>query len=105
MRMFKLNLSLILILVVCALGVVSVQHEARKLKMALENEKKITRNLEVEWGRLQLEQSTLIARRHIENAAIEQLNMEVPSANHVQIISAGKLNDSQWAELEHAEKF
>lgn len=103
--MFKLNLFLIVMLVVCALGVVTAQHETRKLNMALENEKKTTRKLQVEWGKLQLEQSTLVARRQIENSARELLNMEVPSADHVQIISAKKVDESRWAVLDHVEKF
>ncbi len=103
--MFKLNLLLLLILVICALGVVTAQHEARKLNMALENERKMTRQLEVDWGRLQLEQSTLVARRQIENAARAQLNMEVPTASHVQIISAKNVEDSRLAELNYVEKY
>lgn len=94
-----------LMFVACALGVVTAQHETRKLNMALENEMEITRKLEVEWGKLQLEQSTLIARRQIENSAREQLNMEVPSADHIQIISARKMDEAQWAVLDHVEKF
>lgn len=103
--MFKLNLFLILMFVLCALGVVTAQHETRKLNMALENEKKIARKLQVEWGKLQLEQSTLISRRQIENAAREQLDMEVPSADYIQIISAKKVDESRWAVLDHVEKF
>ena len=103
--MFKLNLILIAIFVICALGLVTAQHETRKLNMALENENKITRKLDVEWGKLQLEQSTLIARRQIENSARKQLNMEVPSADHVQIVSAKKVDESRWAVLDHVEKF
>lgn len=92
-------------LVVCALGVVTAQHETRKLNMALENEKKVARKLEVEWKKLQLEQSTLIARRQIENSARKQLNMELPSADHIQIISASRVDESRWAVLDHVEKF
>ncbi|MDR4516412.1 MAG: cell division protein FtsL [Nitrosomonas sp.] len=103
--MFKLNLILIVMFVICALALVTAQHETRKLNMALENENKITRKLEVEWGKLQLEQSTLIARQLIENSARKQLNMEVPSADHVQIISAKKVDESRWAVLDHVEKF
>jgi len=35
--MFKLNILLVLILIACALGIVTSQHTARKLFMALEN--------------------------------------------------------------------
>lgn len=79
-----------MIFVVCALGIVSAQHEVRKLKMALENERQVARELDIEWGRLQLEQSTLVARRHIEESARKQLSMELPSEQHVQILSTSQ---------------
>lgn len=57
--------------------------------MALENEKETERRLDVEWGRLQLEQSTLIMHGRIERIAKEHLKMVVPAANEIQIISVG----------------
>lgn len=87
--MFKLNIFLVLVLVACALGIVTSQHTARKLFMALENEKEIERKLDVEWGRLQLEQSTLIMHGRIEHIAREHLNMMVPAASSIQIVSIG----------------
>ena len=87
--MFKLNIFLVLVLIACALGIVTSQHTARKLFMALENEKEIERNLDVEWGRLQLEQSTLIMHGRIEHIAREHLNMMVPAASSIQIVSIG----------------
>jgi len=93
--MFKLNIFLTFVLVVCALGVVTSQHKARKLFMMLENEKEIAQQVEVEWGRLQLEQSTLVMHGRIEKIAREQLNMKVPIATQVQIISTGKAADLQ----------
>ena len=91
--MFKLNIFLVLVLIACALGVVTSQHTARKLFMALENEKKIERKLDVEWGRLQLEQSTLIMHGRIERIASEHLNMMVPAASSIQIVSIGTAED------------
>ena len=91
--MFKLNIFLVLVLIACALGVVTSQHTARKLFMTLENEKEIERKLDVEWGRLQLEQSTLIMHGRIERVAKEHLNMMVPSAASVQIVSIGVAED------------
>ncbi|TXI18975.1 MAG: cell division protein FtsL [Nitrosomonas sp.] len=85
--MFKLNIFLMLVLIICALGVVTSQHTARKLFMALENEKEIERKFDVEWGRLQLEQSTLIMHGRIERIAREHLNMLVPAAADIQIVS------------------
>lgn len=85
--MFKLNIFLILVLIACALGVVTAQHSVRNLFMTLEKEKEIEQKLEVEWGRLQLEQSTLIMHGRIEQIAIEHLNMMVPAASSIQIVS------------------
>lgn len=76
--MIKFNVCLALILVFCALGVVMSQHKARKLITALESERVMTYQLEVERGKLQLEQSTLAAHSHIEGIARKGLNMEKP---------------------------
>lgn len=91
--MFKLNIFFVLVLTACALGVVTSQHTARKLFMTLEKEKEIERTLDVEWGRLQLEQSTLIMHGRIERIATEQLNMMVPPASSIQIVSIDKAED------------
>lgn len=91
--MFKLNIFFVLVLIACALGVVTSQHTARKLFMTLEKEKEIERKLDVEWGRLQLEQSTLIMHGRIERIAREQLNMMVPPASSIQIVSIDKAED------------
>lgn len=74
-------------LMACALGVVTSQHMVRKLFMALEKEKVIEQKLDIEWGRLQLEQSTLIMHGRIEQIAKDRLNMIVPPATSVQILS------------------
>ena len=57
--MVKLNLLLVLVLVACALSVVSARHQARKLFVALQSEQARGRDLDVEWGQLQLEIPTL----------------------------------------------
>ena len=41
----------------------------------------------MEWGRLQLEQSTLIMHGRIEHIAREHLKMTVPAAASIQIVS------------------
>ena len=92
--MTKLNIFLALILIVCALGVVTAQHEARKLFGVLEKEREMTDQLEVEWGKLQLEQSTLAMHGRIESIASGQLNMEVPAVSRVRVIMPSRLLDS-----------
>ena len=76
--MTKLKGGLALILVSCALSVVLSQHETRKLITALESERVMAHQLEVEWGKLQLEQSTLATHRHIQGIAKEDLHMTMP---------------------------
>lgn len=96
--MFKLNIFLILVLIACALGVVTAQHTVRNLFMTLEKEKEIEQKLEVEWGRLQLEQSTLIMHGRIERIATEHLNMKVPTASSIQIVSINTAENEMNAE-------
>ena len=50
--MARLNLVLLLIAIGCALGVVTAQHHARKLFVALEKEHERTKQLEIEYGQL-----------------------------------------------------
>jgi cell division protein FtsL len=47
----------------------------------------------VEWGRLQLEQSTLIMHGRIEHIAKEYLKMTVPAAASIQIVSINEADN------------
>ncbi len=81
--MLRLNITLILILLACALSTVSANHRARKLFTELEAAQKSMRDLDVEWGQLQLEQSTLAAHVRIEKAAREKLGMKPPTPGQI----------------------
>ncbi len=84
--MTRLNLLLTLILVVCALSVVTSQHNARKLFVELETEQKLARQLAVEWGQLQLELSTWAMHARVEKIASGILRMRVPDASRIRIV-------------------
>ena len=84
--MIRVNTFLILILVACALSVVTSQHKARKLFVELEKEQELARQLAVEWGQLQLEQSTWAMHTRIEKIATGQLHMQVPDASRVPVV-------------------
>ncbi len=74
----KKPLLLVLLLglvVASALGVVYSKHQSRKLFVELNGLQKTRDALEVEWGQLQLEQSTWAASGRIEELARERLNM------------------------------
>jgi cell division protein FtsL len=82
----RINILLTLILVACALGVVTSQHKARKLFVELEKEQQLARQLAEEWGQLQLEQSTWATHARIEKIATEQLQMRLPDPKLIQAI-------------------
>ena len=84
--MARLNLALLGILVICALLVVTSQHKARKLYVALQKQQELARQIEVEWGQLQLEQSTWAMHARIEKIASGQLMMHVPPPSRVQVV-------------------
>jgi cell division protein FtsL len=85
--MTRLNLVLLVILIACALGLVSAQHKARKLFSELARAQSIEKQLEVEWGQLQLEQSTWATHARIEKLATQALGMRVPEAAKVRTVN------------------
>ncbi|HYO28224.1 MAG TPA: cell division protein FtsL [Azonexus sp.] len=78
--MVRFNMLLLLIVVVCALGAVTSQHRARKLFQALEGEQERVRQLDIEYGQLQLELSTWATHPRIEKIARDRLHMVTPDA-------------------------
>jgi cell division protein FtsL len=78
--MLRLNMILLMAAVICALGVVTSQHRARKLFQDLEGEQERARQLDVEYGQLQLEMSTWATHPRIEKIARERLRMVAPDA-------------------------
>ena len=87
--MLRLNLILLMAAVLCALGVVTSQHKARKLFQALEGEQERAKQLDVEFGQLQLELSTWATSPRIEKIAREKLRMRTPEAAKVITATAG----------------
>ncbi|OGT21307.1 MAG: cell division protein FtsL [Gammaproteobacteria bacterium RBG_16_57_12] len=69
-----------------ALGVVYVKHQSRKLFVELEGLQAARDQMNVEWGQLQLEQSTLVTHGNIERIARTRLGMELPENNKVVIV-------------------
>ena len=84
--MTKVNLILFGILVVCGLMLVTSQHQARKLYVELQKEQELSKDLEVEWGQLQLEQSTWAMHARVEKIAARDLAMRVPAPSRIQVV-------------------
>ena len=86
--MIRLDLVLLAIVVLCALGTVASQHRARSLFVELQKEHNGARLLDEEWGQLQLEQSTWAMHSRIESVATSRLRMRVPPTERIQMIPA-----------------
>ena len=84
--MLRLNLVLLAALTACALALVTSQHQARKLYVELQKEQELGKQLEVEWGQLQLEASTWATHARVERLASRALGMRVPPASRVQVV-------------------
>jgi cell division protein FtsL len=84
--MTKLNLILFGILIACGLMLVTSQHQARKLYVELQKEQEVSKQLEVEFGQLQLEQRTWAMHARIEKIAARELGMRAPTAARIQIV-------------------
>ena len=84
--MLKLNLFLAFMLLVCAVSVVTARHQARKLFVELQQEQAHARELDIEWGRLLLEQSTWSMHTRVELVARNHLQMAVPEAARIHLL-------------------
>jgi cell division protein FtsL len=84
--MTRLNLILFAILILTALGTISAQDKSRKLYIELQQHEDAAKQYDVEWGQLQLEQSTWAMHARIEDIATQQLHMQVPDAKRVQVL-------------------
>jgi cell division protein FtsL len=86
----RLNLILLTVLTVCAIGLVSTQHRARKLFAELEREQESARQLDVEFGQLQLEQSTWAMHARVQKIATQVLHMRVLDARRIQLVQPAR---------------
>jgi cell division protein FtsL len=77
---------LALVCVVSALALIKTKHEARKLFIQLESLTDERDRLNIEWGQLQIEQSTWATHARIEQVAAEDLSLVRPDANDIFVI-------------------
>lgn len=74
--MTKLNAFLATLLVLCSLSLVTSQHRARRAFVEYEHAQRLTRQLDVAWDQLQLDQSRLAKPGLIDGSARRDLKME-----------------------------
>ena len=72
--------------VLSALGVVYSKHQTRRLFVDVQRLEMERDRMNVDWGRLQLEQSTLATQARVESIAHGKLAMNIPPQNSVVIV-------------------
>ena len=81
-----LSFALVLVCVVSAIALVYTKHEARKLFVELETLTHERDELNIEWGQLQIEQSTWATHARIEQVAADRLSLIRPESNEIFVI-------------------
>ena len=75
-----------LVCVVSALALIKTKHEARKLFVELETLTDERDELNIEWGQLQIEQSTWATHARIEQVATDNLSLVRPESTEIYVI-------------------
>lgn len=70
-----------------ALAVIYCAHLHRQLLNGLYAQLNTRDQLEAEWGRLVLEQSTWTAYSRVEQLAVQQAGMRIPQAQEIQLVA------------------
>lgn len=82
--------SVVIALAACvfasALGVVTAKHQSRQLFIELEALKAERDELNIEWGKLTLEQATWATPTRVERIARDRLEMTPPPAERIVIV-------------------
>ncbi len=71
-----------------AIGVIWSTHISRHLLNELQQLEQQRNDLQVEWGQLLLEQSSLVSQGRIENLAIAELGMTIPATENVVVVTS-----------------
>jgi cell division protein FtsL len=69
-----------------ALGVVHAKHQSRKLFVELQALQFARDEMNVEWGRLQLEQGAWSTHGRVEEVAVSRLQMRMPQAEDIVLV-------------------
>jgi cell division protein FtsL len=83
---FLLVFVFAVVCVLSAIALVFTKHESRKLFVELEGLTHQRDGLNIEWGQLQIEQSTWAQHARIEQVATEDLSLVRPDATEIFVI-------------------
>ncbi len=88
--MLRANFILIAVLMVCALGLVTSQHKTRRMVTHYEHEVARASALDIEYGQLQLEQSTRALHANVERVATDKLRLRPADPSRTIILHVGE---------------
>lgn len=83
---FLLMFVFAVVCVISAIALIYTKHESRKLFVQLEELTRERDGLNIEWGQLQIEQSTWAQLARIEQVASEDLSLVRPAATEIFVI-------------------
>jgi cell division protein FtsL len=72
---------------ISAVWTIRAKHESRQLFIELEELNREQDRLQIDWGRLQLEQSTWANHSRVEGFARDELDMQLPEDAHVVVLA------------------
>jgi cell division protein FtsL len=81
-----LTVVLVCICFISALAIIYTKYESRKLFVELEQLTSERDELNIEWGQLQIEQSTWATHARIEKVALEELALSRPASSEIYVI-------------------
>ena len=84
----RFNVILIALLLACSLSLINAQYQARRLFIELERAQSLSRQYDVEWSQLKLDQSTFGKNSRIEQRATQELNMVPVTPERTQYLTA-----------------
>ncbi|MBI3284042.1 MAG: cell division protein FtsL [Burkholderiales bacterium] len=87
----RLNIVLAMILIGCALSLINAQYQARRLFIELERAQSLSRQYELQWAQLKLDQSTYGKHARIEANAIRELGMVSLTPDRTQYLKSTEL--------------
>ena len=76
----------VMVCFVSALAIVYTKHESRKLFVELESLTTERDALDIEWGQLQIEQSTWATHARIERIAVEEMSLIRPPTEEIFVV-------------------
>lgn len=83
---FLLVAVFVVVCALSALAIVFTKHESRKLFVELEGLTTERDELNIEWGQLQIEQSTWATHARIERVAMEEMSLVRPQSEEIFVI-------------------